>query len=51
MLKFDISKPSTFCKSANAASDKGWNITLSVKEGLKAARSFLSIALTPATVN
>lgn len=57
MLKFDISKPSTihkslldkskevqeaFCKSANAASDKGWNITLSVKEGLKAAEEVLA---------
>lgn len=58
MPKFDISNPSTihkslvnksqqvkeaFCKAANAASDKGMNITLSVKQGLQAAEEVLSI--------
>ena len=57
MPKFDISNPSTihkslvdkskqvqeaFCKAANAASDKGMNITLSVKQGLQAAEEVLA---------
>lgn len=57
MPKFDTSNPSTihkslvnksqqvkeaFCKAANAASDKGMNITASVKQGLQAAEEVLS---------
>lgn len=57
MPKFDISNPSTihkslvnksqqvkeaFCKAANAASDKGMNITASVKQGLLAAEEVIA---------
>lgn len=60
MPKFDISNSSTihkslvdksqqvkeaFCKAANAASDKGMNLTSSIKEGLKVAEVLLAAEL------